>query len=183
MVQQFGTKYISLIFAPITALWFLALLITGVLNIAVNDPGIFRAYNPAYAINYLVRTQDLNVLGGILLAITGVEALFADLGHYNRQSIQWAFTLVVYPSLVIAYLGQAAALENHPDWISNTFYNSIPGGPGSAVYWIVFVLATSATVIASQAMILGTFSIVYWFLETVDNGRFISRCSWIVFRR
>ena len=86
----------------------------------------------------------------------------------------------MYPSLVIAYLGQAAALENHPEWISNTFYNSIPGGPGSAVYWIVFVLATSATVIASQAMILGTFSIVCWFLETVDNGRFIRRCNWIV---
>jgi KUP system potassium uptake protein len=92
-----------------------------------------------------------------------VESLFADLGHYNRQSIQWTFTLVVYPSLVIAYLGQAAALENNPAWISNTFYNSIPGGPGSAVYWIVFVLATCATVIASQAMILGAFSIVQLF--------------------
>jgi KUP system potassium uptake protein len=102
----------------------------------------------------------LKILGGILLAVTGVEALFADLGHYNRQSIQWAFTLVVYPSLVIAYLGQAAALSIHPEWISNTFYNSIPGGPGSPVYWIVFVLATLATVIASQAMILATFSIV-----------------------
>jgi KUP system potassium uptake protein len=103
----------------------------------------------------------LNVLGGVLLAITGVEALFADLGHYNRKSIQWTFTLVVYPSLVIAYLGQAAALEVHPDWISNTFYNSIPCGPGSALYWIVFVLATLATIIASQAMILGAFSIVF----------------------
>ena len=137
-----------------------ALFITGVINIFTNDPGIFRAYNPAEAINYLVRTKDLNVLGGILLAITGVESLFADLGHFNRQSIQWTFALVVYPSLVIAYLGQAAALEVHPEWISNTFYNSIPCGPGSAVYWIVFVLATLATVIASQAMILGAFSIV-----------------------
>jgi len=107
----------------------------------------------------------LNVLGGILLAVTGVEALFADLGHYNRQSIQWTFTLVVYPSLVIAYLGQAAALSVHPEWISNTFYNSIPGGPGSVVYWIIFVLATLATVIASQAMILGAFSIVSLHLD------------------
>jgi KUP system potassium uptake protein len=148
------------LFAPFVGLWFLALLVTGAINISNNDPGIFRAYNPGYAINYLVRTQDLRVLGGILLAVTGVEALFADLGHYNRQAIQWTFTLVVYPSLVIAYLGQAAALEVHPEWISNTFYNSIPGGPGSVVYWIVFVLATLATVIASQAMILGTFSIV-----------------------
>ena len=107
----------------------------------------------------------MNVLGGILLAVTGVEALFADLGHYNRQSIQWTFTLVVYPSLVIAYLGQAAALSVHPEWISNTFYNSIPGGPGGVVYWIIFVLATLATVIASQAMILGAFSIVSLHLD------------------
>lgn len=160
MVQRLGTKFISLLFAPIVGLWFAALFITGIINIINNDPGIFRAYNPAEAIHYLVRTQDLNVLGGVVLAVTGVEALFADLGHYNRQSIQWTFTLVVYPSLILAYLGQAAALENHPEWISNTFYNSIPGGPGSAVYWIIFVLATLATVIASQAMILATFSIV-----------------------
>lgn len=150
-----------MLFAPIVGLWFAALFITGIINIHTNDSGIFRAYNPVYAINYLVRIQDLNVLGGVLLAITGVEALFADLGHYNRQSIQWTFTLVTYPSLVIAYLGQAAALENHPEWISNTFYNSIPGGPGSGIYWLVFVLATLATIIASQAMILATFSIVF----------------------
>lgn len=66
---------------------------------------------------------------------------------------------------MLAYLGQAAALENHPEWISNTFYNSIPGGPGSGIYWLVFVLATLATVIASQAMILGAFSIVMAELE------------------
>lgn len=95
--------------------------------------------------------------------------MFADLGHYNRQSIQWAFTLIVYPSLILAYLGQAAALENHPEWISNTFYNSIPMGPGTVVYWIVFVLATLATVIASQAMILGCFSIVRQQLFSSDD--------------
>jgi KUP system potassium uptake protein len=162
-MQQFGTKYVSLLFAPIVGLWFAALFITGIVNIATNDPGIFRAYNPAQAIKYLVRTKDLTAVGGVFLAVTGSEALFADLGHYNRQSIQWTFALAVYPSLVIAYLGQAAALEVHPEWISNTFYNSIPCGPGSALYWIVFVLATLATVIASQAMILGAFSIVWAF--------------------
>jgi KUP system potassium uptake protein len=160
LIQQFGTRYISLLFAPIVGLWFLGLLITGAINIATNDPGIFRAYNPAEAIAFLMRTHDYTILGGILLAVTGVEALFADLGHYNRHAIQYTFTLVVYPSLVIAYLGQAAALTVHPEWISNTFYNTIPCGPGSAVYWIMFVLATLATIIASQAMILATFSIV-----------------------
>jgi len=169
LLQQVGTKYISLIFAPIVGLWYAALFITGVINIATNDPGIFRAYNPAEAINYLVRAQDISILGGVLLAITGVESLFADLGHYNRQSIQWTFTIVVYPSLVIAYLGQAATLENHPEWISNTFYQSIPMGPGTGVYWIVFVLATCATIIASQAMILGSFSIVRAKFNIPDN--------------
>jgi KUP system potassium uptake protein len=149
-----------MLFAPITFLWFVAIFVTGIINIHTNDPGILRAYNPAEAIHYLVRSKDINVLGGVLLAITGVEALFADLGHFNRKSIQWTFTLVVYPSLVIAYLGQAAALEVHPEWITNTFYNTIPGGPGSGIYWTVFTLATLATVIASQAMILGAFSIV-----------------------
>lgn len=179
-MQQFGTKYISLLFAPIVGLWFAALFITGLINIFTNDPGIFRAYNPAEAINYLVRTKDLTILGGVFLAVTGSEALFADLGHYNRQSIQWTFTFAVYPSLVIAYLGQAAALEVHPEWISNTFYNTIPCGPGSPLYWIVFVLATLATVIASQAMILGAFSIV-WNFNDMAYPRFIKLCNWTVF--
>jgi KUP system potassium uptake protein len=157
-------------------LWFLALSITGIINIATNDPTIFRAYNPAEAIQYLIRTKDISVLGGILLAITGVEALFADLGHYNRQAIQWTFTFVTYPSLVLAYLGQAAALTVHPEWISNTFYNTIPCGPGSAVYWIMFALATLATIIASQAMILATFSIASD-LRFDANIRYISRCN------
>ena len=138
-------------------MWFLALLIIGSINIARYDPTIFRAYNPIYAWKFL-HSRGSSVLSGIILCITGVEAIFADLGHYNHFAIQWALTIIVYPSLVVVYLGQTAALCAHPDWIANTFYHTIPGGP--VVYWPIFVLATISTVIASQAMILGTFSIV-----------------------
>jgi KUP system potassium uptake protein len=141
------------------ALWLTALLITGIINIIQYDPTIFRAYNPGYAVLF-VYSHGLSKLSGVLLAITGVEALFADLGHYNRQSIQWTMTLFIYPALVLTYLGQAAALTVHPEWIPNPFYNSIPGGVGKPFFWIMFVLASSASVIASQAMILGTFSVV-----------------------
>lgn len=144
-------------FAPIIVFWFLSLLTIGILNISRFDPFIIRAIYPLFALRFLSR-HGFSVLGGILLCITGVEALFADLGHYNRQSIQWTFTLVVYPSLMIAYCGQAAALSVNPEWITNTFYNSIPGG--SVVYWGMFILATMATITASQAMILGVSSIV-----------------------
>ena len=139
------------------ALWFIALLIIGAINIARHNPAIFRACNPAYAFSFL-RSKGDSVLSGVLLSITGVEALFADLGHYNRPAIQWTLTIIVYPSLVVTYLGQAAALTVHPDWISNPFYRSIPGD--ATVYWLLFILATATTIIASQAMILGAFSIV-----------------------
>jgi len=145
-------------FSPVVALWFLVLLVTGIINIIRFNPRIFFSINPYYAIEFLL-SKGLSVLGGVLLAVTGVEALFADLGHYNRQSIQWALAVLVCPSLMVAYLGQAAALTVNPHWISNTFYNSIPGG--TVVYWFVFVLATASTIIASQAMILAIFSIVH----------------------
>lgn len=149
------------------ALWFVVLVIIGVINIARFDPAIFRVYNPAYAFSFL-RSHGHSVLSGILLSITGVEALFADLGHYNRPAIQWTLTVIVYPSLIVTYLGQAAALTVHPDWISNTFYRSTPGG--AIIYWLVFVLATFATIIASQAMILGAFSIVLPCLSRLTVG-------------
>jgi len=137
----------------------MVLFVTGIINIIQYHPTIFRVYNPLYALSF-VSSNGLSKLSGVLLSITGVEALFADLGHYNRQSIQWTMTLFVYPVLVVTYLGQAAALSVHPEWIPNAFYNSIPGGIGGPLYWIVFALATSASVVASQAMILGIYSVV-----------------------
>jgi len=140
-------------------LWFLCLFIIGAINLASHGLTVFQACNPLYAISFLY-AHGYPVLGGILLAITGVEALFADLAHYSQASIKWTFTLVVYPSLLVTYLGQAASLIAHPEWTSNAFYYSIPGGVGTGVYWSMLALATAASVIGSQAMILGIFSIV-----------------------
>jgi KUP system potassium uptake protein len=140
--------------------WLSTLAIIGIVNISNSDSRILRAYNPEHAISFIIR-RGVNVLSGILLSITGVEAIFTNLSHYNRHSVQWTFTLIVYPCLSLTYLGQAAALLRHPEWIENSFYNCIPGGIGSVGYWIVLILATLATVVASQAVIVGIFSIVY----------------------
>ncbi|CAG8721119.1 19077_t:CDS:2, partial [Gigaspora rosea] len=98
-------------------------------------------------------------LGGILLAITGVEALFADLGHFNQRAIQISFSLFVYIPLVLVYTGQAARLVLDPTVIANTFWLTTPSNP--VIYWIIFILAILATIIASQAMISATFSLIY----------------------
>src|SRR5271163_2509799 len=113
MIQSTGTKHISNIYAPIVFLWFLILLTTGLINI-LNAPTILQAFNPLHLINFLFTSTSgsssprLSSLSGILLSITGVEALFADLAHYNRHAIQYTFTCFVYPALVLAYIGQGA---------------------------------------------------------------------------
>jgi KUP system potassium uptake protein len=214
MIQSTGTKRISNIYAPIVFIWFLVLLTTGLINI-VNTPTILQSFNPIHVIHFLFDSSSpgLSSLSGILLSITGVEALFADLAHYNRHAIQYTFTCFVYPALVVAYLGQGACLISHPEWFTNTFWNCIFGGWSmvsaevemvqgnetveEVVYWFVLVIATLTTVIASQAMILGTFTIVsplHWFsklLMMVDSSgdssalfscternSYGSRCSW-----
>ncbi|CAG8519132.1 9318_t:CDS:2 [Diversispora eburnea] len=145
---------------PISCLWFISLASIGIWNISHN-PSILKAFNPYYAFEYFIRngSSSYHVLGGVLLAITGVEALFADLGHFNRISIQISFTLFAFPSLTLAYLGQGARLVLDPSVSANTFWLTLPSTDGP-IYWIVFILATLATIIASQAMILATFSLV-----------------------
>lgn len=95
-------------------------------------------------------------LGQIILVITGAEALFTDMGHFSRPSIQLAFTTVVYPSATLAYLGQTAYLIHHPDVYKTPFFSSVP----SPLYWPVFIIATLATIVASQALITGSFSAI-----------------------
>ncbi|RIA90238.1 putative potassium transporter [Glomus cerebriforme] len=159
MAQKFGTNKVGGAFAPIVFLWFIAIASIGIWNISFY-PQIFKAFNPYYIFDYFIRTKGVGFesLGGVLLAITGVEALYADLGHFNRVSIQLSFPLIVYPSLVLAYLGQAARLTLDNTLISNTFYNTVPSN--GFIYWTTFVLATLATIIASQAMISATFSLI-----------------------
>ncbi|CAG8439183.1 8870_t:CDS:10 [Acaulospora morrowiae] len=159
--QRFGTQKVGVFFAPVVSLWFISLASIGIWNISKN-PSILKAYNPYYAINYFVRNggDSFEVLGGVLLAVTGVEALYADLGHFNRHSIQISFPLFTYPPLILAYCGQASRLVLDPTVIENTFWNTLPDLNGP-FYWTSFVLATFATIIASQAMISATFSLLY----------------------
>lgn len=157
LIQQLGSHKISNLFAPIVLLWLIGLVICGVINIT-HHPAIFKALSPYYAIN-LLKKSGIDSLGGAMLAITGTEAMFADLGHFGKVPTQIGVSFV-FLCLIITYLGQGAFLMKHPEALPSVFYLSIPGGTNSWAYWIMFVLATLATIIASQALILGVFSIL-----------------------
>ncbi|GAV91169.1 K_trans domain-containing protein [Cephalotus follicularis] len=158
MVQRFGTDKVGYSFAPIICVWFALLTGIGIFNFIKYDPGVLKALYPKYIVDYFKRNKkDAWIsLGGVVLAITGTEALFADVGHFTVRSIQISMCSVTYPSLVWAYVGQAAFLRKNSDLVANTFYKSIPG----PLYWPMFVVAVLAAIIASQAMISATFSII-----------------------
>ncbi|CAE6360553.1 unnamed protein product [Rhizoctonia solani] len=159
--QRFGTATIGRVFAPVpvTMIWFLLLAATGIVNI-IQYPGIFRAFDPSRAVLLFVRTKNYDMLAGVLLAVTGCEALFANLGQFNATSIRLSFIFITYPSLVLAYLGQGARLiADGEEVFSNVFYKTIPGPTGGPLYWIMFLFAILATLIASQAMITAAFSL------------------------
>ncbi|KAJ7643910.1 potassium transporter [Roridomyces roridus] len=157
--QRFGTAGLAFTFAPISFVWFLLLAGTGIYNITFH-PAIFRAFDPSRAVMLFVRTGDYDILAGVLLCVTGCEAIFANLGQFNATSIRMSFTGFVYPALVLAYLGQGARLiADGEDVLDNIFYRTIPGPANGALFWIVFVFAILATVIASQAMITACFSL------------------------
>ncbi|RVW54550.1 Potassium transporter 5 [Vitis vinifera] len=158
MVQRFGTDKVGYSFAPIICVWFALIGGIGVYNFIKFDPTVVKAINPKYIIDYFTRNkkQAWISLGGIVLAITGTEALFADVGHFTVQSIQLSMCTVTYPALVLAYTGQASFLRKHHEDVSDLFFKSIP----HRLYWPMFVVAVSASIIASQAMISGTFSII-----------------------
>ncbi|KAL7605821.1 hypothetical protein Lser_V15G18758 [Lactuca serriola] len=158
MVQRFGTDKVGYTFAPIICLWFSLNVGVGVYNFFKFDPSVARAINPKYIIDYFKRNKkDAWIsLGGTVMAITGTEAMFADVGHFTVKSIQISMCCVVYPALITMYSGQASWLRKHSDEVSDTFYKSVP----KELYWLVFVVAVLAAIIASQAMISGTFSII-----------------------
>ncbi|CAN0923129.1 Potassium transporter 5 [Linum grandiflorum] len=157
-VQRFGTDKVGYSFAPIICIWFLLIGGIGFYNFIKHDPTVLKALNPKYMINYFTRNKKEAwiSLGGVVLAVTGTEALFADVGHFTVRSIQISMCCVTYPALLLAYTGQASFLTKHPDLVSDTFYKSIPGG----LYWPMFLVAVLASIIASQAMISGTFAII-----------------------
>ncbi|KAI6695724.1 hypothetical protein NL676_023434 [Syzygium grande] len=158
LVQRFGTDKVGYSFAPIICVWFTCIGAIGLYNFVKYDPGVVKAINPIYIVDYFRRNKKEGwiSLGGIVLAITGTEALFADVGHFTVRSIQISMCTVTYPSLILAYAGQASFLRKHNSLFNDPFYKSIPG----PLYWPMFVLAILAAIIASQAMISGTFSII-----------------------
>ncbi|KAL5538798.1 hypothetical protein UlMin_044623 [Ulmus minor] len=157
-VQRLGTDKVGSSFAPIIFVWFSFLTGIGLYNLFKHDIGVLRAFNPWYIVQYFKRNgkQGWVSLGGVFLCITGTEAMFADLGHFNVRAIQLSFSCITFPALVIAYAGQAAYLRKFPDDVDETFYKSIP----DPLYWPTFVVAVAAAIIASQAMISGAFSII-----------------------
>jgi KUP system potassium uptake protein len=154
--QSSGTAKVSALFGPITTIWFIAIAITGLLHISDN-PRVLLALNPYYGITFLIEhhTVGLITLGAVFLAVTGGEALYADLGHFGRRPIQLAWFGMVLPALVINYFGQGALVLANPAAIENPFYRLVP----EPFQLAMVVLATAATVIASQAVITGAFSI------------------------
>ncbi|KAK2968831.1 hypothetical protein RJ640_028224 [Escallonia rubra] len=157
-LQHCGTHRVAFMFAPIVIIWLISIFAIGVYNTIRWNPKIVSAFSPHYIIKFFHETgkDGWISLGGVLLAITGTEAMFADLGHFTASSIRLAFAFFVYPCLVVQYMGQAAFLSKNIDNISQSFYASIP----EKVFWPVFIIATLAAIVASQAIITATFSIV-----------------------
>ncbi|WCJ26700.1 Potassium transporter family protein [Euphorbia peplus] len=157
-VQRFGTDKVGFAFAPIICVWFMFISGIGLYNLFKYDLGVLRALNPVYIWRYFQRNGKKGwiSLGGVVMCITGTEAMFADLGHFNVKAIQISFSSVVLPALLSAYAGQAAYLTKFPEHVSDTFYKSVP----DPLYWPTFVSAVAAAIIASQAMISGAFAIV-----------------------
>ena len=155
-VQSHGTARVAAFFGPVMTLWFMALGLAGLMHIA-DDPGVLAAFNPAYAAAFLAGHGMIGLvtLGAVFLAVTGAEALYADLGHFGRKPIQTAWLYLVLPALALNYLGQGALVLSDPTAISNPFYRLVP----SWALYPMIALATAATVIASQAVITGAFSL------------------------
>jgi KUP system potassium uptake protein len=155
-IQRHGTGVVGLLFGPICALWFAALAAAGAWNVA-KEPAVLAALNPAYALRFALGHGGASfvALGSVLLAVTGAEALYADVGHFGTRAIRLAWFAVAAPSLVLNYFGQGALLIAQPAALENPFYLAFPGW---ALYPMVG-LATVATVIASQATISGAYSL------------------------
>src|SRR5436190_5949274 len=155
--QRRGTAKVASFFGPVMVIWFLAIAIAGVLHIR-DDPAVLAAINPLYAIGFVATHGRIGLitLGAVFLVVTGGEALYADLGHFGRKPIQTAWLYLVVPALLLNYFGQGAKVLADPTAIENPFYRLVP----EAILLPMVVLATAATVIASQAVITGAYSLV-----------------------
>ena len=192
LAQSHGTARVATFFGPIMVVWFVAIAAAGAANI-VGDPRVLAAINPLYAGTFILThgIVGLSIMGLVFLCATGAEALYADLGHFGRKPIQLAWFCLVLPALMLNYFGQGALLLSDPAAISNPFYKLFPS-------WMVpgmIVLATAATVIASQAVITGAFSITRQAIqlglfprqlirhtsESVAGQIYLPRVNWLLF--
>jgi KUP system potassium uptake protein len=155
-VQRLGTGAVGRVFGPVMAVWFTVLAVAG-LNGIVDHPGILRAVSPTYGAQFLSDHGGVAfaALGGVVLTVTGAEALYADMGHFGRSPIRSAWFAIVFPALILNYMGQGALILGTPEAVDSPFFMLVP-------HWSrvpMVVLATVATVIASQAVISGAFSV------------------------
>jgi KUP system potassium uptake protein len=189
--QYKGTGGVAALFAPVTFVWFIVLGVIGLAHIS-DDVEIFNALNPTYGIMMLIEHPGLALLvfGGVFLAVTGGEALYADMGHFGKNPIRMAWSLVVIPALVLNYLGQGAFVIAHPEAVYNPFFLMLPS-------WglvPLVLLATMVTVIASQAVITGAFSIAQQAMalgllprmnivhtsETEEGQIYVGQINWMI---
>jgi len=155
-IEKFGTGKVGMVFGPIMLIWFITIGGLGLLEI-INKPIVLKALDPIYGFNFLLKHQGIAViiLGFVVLAITGAEALYTDMGFFGKSPIQTAWLIIVFPALLLNYFGQGALLISDPSTIDNPFFRL---GPDWALIPLI-ILATCATIIASQAVISGVFSI------------------------
>jgi len=189
--QYKGTSGIASIFAPVTFMWFIVMGLAGLMHIADNMT-VFNAINPLYGLAMLIHQPGLAllVIGGVFLAVTGGEALYADMGHFGKKPIRMAWLAIVFPSLILNYLGQGAFVIANPQAAENPFFLMMPA-------WglvPLVILATAVTVIASQAVITGAFSIAQQAIalglfprmnivhtsETESGQIYVGQINWLV---
>jgi KUP system potassium uptake protein len=167
LAQRRGTGNLGVWFGPIMTVWFLCIGVLGVTHIA-QRPEILGALSPHHGVAFFMRHgwTGLKVLGGVVLAVTGGEALYADMGHFGRAPIRIAWLGLIYPALLLCYLGQGATLLGNPEGASQPFFAMAPAGP---IIYPLVIIATLATVIASQALISGVFSMTH---QAIQLGYF-----------
>jgi KUP system potassium uptake protein len=166
LIQSKGTASVAKFFGPIMALWFVVLGALGLYHLK-DDLSVFRAISPHYGVEFLIENGFLGfvILGSVFLAVTGAEALYADMGHFGRGPIRAAWLFLALPALLLNYLGQGALVLHRPAAAIDPFFKMIP----HPVYWVVLALVTLASIIASQAVITGAFSMTQ---QAVQLGLF-----------
>jgi len=157
LFQFFGTGRIGVVFGPIISIWFLTIGLLGLVSI-MDNPAVLEAVNPVWAVRFFINNEltGFFILGSVFLVCTGGEALYADMGHFGRRPIKMSWFLLAMPALVLNYFGQGSLLMQNPDAVSSPFFLLAP----KWALWPLVILSTMATVIASQALISGVFSLV-----------------------